>query len=313
MSESVNNQSIVYSVVVPVFNSAPTLSRLFEEIKNGFGLAQQHFEVVFVNDFSGDSSMQTLLRIKEKYPSFVKVIQLAHNHGQHKATLCGIIYSSGKWIITLDDDLETPPSEISKLIKEMEKNHYDLVYGVPESGQQVSFKRRIGEAFKRLLSGGADTTGIGSSFRMFSGHIRENLKQVKLDFIFLDELLHWYVADVGFVPVKRAARIHGSSHYNYFSLSVFAVQILFNYSDYPIKLMIWSGISSSLLCFGLGIYHVYNKFMYDVQLGYTSLITSIFFSTGLILLSLGIIAEYLRKIYFKNLDRQNIKIKHIYA
>ena len=302
-----------FSVIVPVYNSASTLERLFKEIDKTFKKEHQSYEVIFVDDFSVDGSLAKLKELQNKHPHQLNYISLSHNHGQHIATFCGILHSKGHYIITLDDDLETPPAEIQKLITCLSETQADLVYGMSGKANGQGNGKLVRDAggflFKKILSKGAEVNGKGSSFRLFKGDLRQKLAAINFEFIFLDEILHWHVSKIHHTEIETAKRIAGQSGYSLFNLISISARIVFNYSDFPIKLIIWGGTFSAMICFGLGIYHVYNKLFNDVQLGFTSLITSIFFGTGIILFALGIIGEYLRKIYFLQLGKQNFKIK----
>ena len=300
---------IDFSVVVPVFCGAPSLNRLFEEIKSEFEKLNATFEVVFVDDASPDNALEVLVALQTQFPNHVQYISLNGNHGQHKATFCGILHTKGNYIITIDDDLETPTNQIACLIACLEKTSSELIYGIPKAAKTGYVRDKAGFLFKKLLSKGAESNGQGSSFRLFNGQLRNKLAAINFEFVFLDEILHWHVSKIELVEVTNENRAHGKSGYSTFKLVKIALGVLFNYSDFPIKLMIWGGTFSALLCISFGFYHIYNKLFNDVQLGFTSLITAIFFSSGVILFAMGIVGEYLRKIYFLQLGKQNFKIK----
>jgi glycosyltransferase involved in cell wall biosynthesis len=161
-----------YSVVIPVFNSEKTLEILFGEIEQLFNEKKTSFEVIFVDDSSIDNSLAILKTLKSNYPETLNYITLNGNHGQHKATFCGILHTKGDSIITLDDDLETPTSEIAKLISNQNSTKSELVYGLPETVTGGKFRGFGGYLFKKILSKGADSNGKGSSFRLFKGNLR---------------------------------------------------------------------------------------------------------------------------------------------
>ena len=120
---------IKYSVVVPVFNSESSLEELFVGLKSVFDAQQELFEVVFVDDSSQDRSWEVITKLKLQHPGMVTAIKLSRNFGQHNATFCGFSFAKGALIITIDDDLQTPPTEITKLIDAYQLSNADLVYG----------------------------------------------------------------------------------------------------------------------------------------------------------------------------------------
>src|SRR6185503_1562788 len=122
-------RSIDYSVVVPVYNSEKTLVELFTRTREVFKKLGRSFEMVFVEDCGKDQSWQVLRELSDQYPGEVVAVKLARNFGQHNATLCGFHHAQGRFVITIDDDLQIPPEEIPKLIDEQERSDAELVYG----------------------------------------------------------------------------------------------------------------------------------------------------------------------------------------
>lgn len=119
-----------FSVVVPVFNSSESLEELTEGILQVFQELNRSFQIIFIDDRSTDDSWKVLFNLKEKYPQYLTLVRLAKNFGQHNATLCGMQLASGEKIITIDDDLQTPPAEIKKLIAWHDDKGDDVVYGI---------------------------------------------------------------------------------------------------------------------------------------------------------------------------------------
>lgn len=301
-----------YSVVVPVYNSEPSLAELYGEIRETFAAAGAGFEVIFVDDGSTDGSWQVLQTIKASDPERVTAVKLSRNFGQHNATFCGFGFAKGDAVITIDDDLQIPPSEILKLIACRSGNEYDLVYGVFGRNKKHAALRNLGS---RSLKEGAklfrNAPGEGSSFRLISKAMIEKILEHQRHFLFIDEILLWYTDSVGFTEVEHRPRKYARSGYSYRSLVHLTGNILIYYTTLPLKLLVYGGMIFSLITLGLGIYFIMKKLFFNVPLGYTSLIVAVLFSTSILLFSLGVIGEYLRRIYMIQNQKPSHSIRRI--
>ncbi len=285
---------INYSVIVPVFNSAEMLGELVLRISKVFEKNNSSFEMILVDDGSHDESWNKIEELKTQYPHSLKAIRLTKNFGQHNATLCGISLSLGNQVITIDDDLQFPPEEINKLIQCFEKTNADLVYGVPENKKHSAI-RNAGTFYVRATS--AHPKG-GSSFRLLKRSIcDEIIEKHQNNFLFLDTIVTWYTNNIETVSVDHLPRKSGKSGYSMAKLISLYFNIIINYSAIPLKIMTFGGLLFSIVTFLFGIRFVYKKLVHHVPIGYTSLIVTVLFSTSLILLCLGIIGQYLYKLY----------------
>jgi len=300
-----------YSVVVPVFNSEQSLEELFLGIEAVFKKLKQSFQVVFVEDHGSDDSWEVLKKLKSAYGELITAIRLSKNFGQHNTTLCGFGFAKGDFIITIDDDLQTLPSEIPKLIQAEETEHADLVYGYfPRKSH--SRVRNIGSSsLKKSSKVLHNAPGEGSSFRLVRKDLMEKILEHQQHFIYLDEILHWYTDDIAFVQVEHHPRKYNRSGYSVRKLVKLLGNILIQYTTLPLKFLVYGGLIGSLITFALVVYYLVLKFRFDVPLGYTSLIISILFSTSIILFSLGIIGEYLRRIYLVQNKKPPYSIKKV--
>jgi len=286
-----------YSVIVPVFNSGLTLTELYWRTAKVFDQAGLTFEMVFVDDFSQDNSWEVLVKLKEQYPENITAIKLAKNFGQHNAVFCGFEHAKGELVITLDDDLQIPPEEITKLIASYKEKEADLVYGY-FGKKKHSVVRNLGSFFikksSRLL---LNSPGEGSSFRLITAHLVSQILKHQQHFMYIDELLLWYTGNIAFTEVEHQKRSVHRSGYSTWKLFQLSANIIIYYTAVPLRMMTYGGFLLSVLSFIVGIRFIINKMVHDVPLGYTSLIVAILFSTSLIMLCLGLIGEYLSRIY----------------
>lgn len=290
-----------YSVVVPVYNSQDSLQELYQKIKDFFLLEKKRFEVIFVDDSSKDNSWEVLRQIKINNPSHqISIFKLSKNVGQQKATLCGIIQSSNSFIITIDDDLQTDPFDIRLLIEKQNETNADLVYGVYERKQHFFLKNLGSHFINWFFHKFSSTYHSGSSFRLINKEIINNLKPTYYKHLLIDEILCAQTDHITHTKVCHYSRNSGSSNYTTLKLVLLTINYIINYTVIPLRLMTYIGLFFSIITFSLGLYFIYQKLFSFVELGFTSLIVAISFSTSIILFALGIIGEYLMRIYSKS-------------
>ncbi|MGE0636924.1 MAG: glycosyltransferase family 2 protein [Bacteroidia bacterium] len=300
-----------FSIVVPVYNSAKTLEELYVRMDKFFTKKQRSFEVIFVDDGSADNSWQVLSTLKKQSPQTITAVKLTQNYGQHNALFCGLTFVKGDWVITIDDDLQTPPEEIEKLLSTQENAGADLVYGYYEK-KEHSFIRNLGSWFvEKTFKNFANTSGKGSSFKLINASVIEKVISRNYRMFFLDEILAWHTDNITHVVVNHLPRKEGKSGYTLFKLFKITLKLVVGYTAFPLKIISWFGLLSALICLGFVVYFIYMKYTYGAALGFTTLIVSIFFSTGLILFSLGIIGEYVRRLYIGETGKPSFTVKTV--
>ncbi|MEI6683980.1 MAG: glycosyltransferase family 2 protein [Bacteroidota bacterium] len=307
-----NKEKPEYSVVVPVYNSCESLEELSVRIVHTMEGIQKTFEIIFVDDDSADNSWGIVENLQKADPGRIVAIRLARNFGQHNATICGIAQASGAYIITIDDDLQNPPEEISKLISCMEQSEADLVYGI-YGKKHHSMVRNMGSgAIKGWSRRVFSTKGDGSSFRLMKASLGKNLLNHQINFIYIDELFNWYTSHIAFVLVEHQKRPYQQSTYTPHTLFSLLSNLIIYYTTMPLKMMVYGGFISAMLSFITGIFFIYRKLAHGTPIqGFTALIVTILFSTSIILLSLGVIGEYLSRIYMVQNRKPPFAIKTV--
>lgn len=304
-----------YSVIIPVYNSEKSLGELCERliaVFNSFKVPIK-YELIFVDDFSKDSSWEVLTKLNVNYPDTVKIIRLSKNYGQHNATFCAFNFVKSHYVITIDDDLQHAPEDIIKLIEKIKSEDLDLVYGIDQN-LKTSFKNASSQLWKKGSRAIEGALGEGSSFRIFNADLLEKIKNHKQHFIFLDELFYWYTNYIGFVPVHKHSRKYGKTGYSFFNTFNFISSITLLYGTWPLKLMTYGGAFFSFLSFIIGLFFIFKKIFLGIEVeGFTAIIVAISFSTSLILLCFGIIGKYLNNIYIvlNNKPSFSIKERHL--
>jgi len=290
---------IDFSVVVPVFNSENTLNELFVRLDDVFNQLNKSFQVIFVDDNSQDKSWESILKLKSDHPEKIKAIRLNKNFGQQAATLCGIHNADAPLCITIDDDLQIPPKEIIKLYDNYLEWGPDIVYG-KYTERKHSLIRKWGSAFlQRFMKSFSSSSGVASSFRLLNINIAKSLRPSQPRYFSLDEILSSQTNRIGVVNVEHNPRGDGKSGYSIAKLVFMTLNYIINYTVVPLRIMTYMGMISSLIFMVIGGKYIYEKLFNEVELGFTSIIVSIFFTASLILFSLGIIGEYISRLYYK--------------
>lgn len=299
------------SVVVPVYNSANTLEKLCSLIIESINQSIYDLELIFVDDHGGLNTWEKLTEIKNKYPTIVKIIRLSKNFGQNSSTLCGIDASKGDIVITIDDDLEFHPQDINILLQKAEENGSDVVYGVLKKAPRGSV-RSIGRKFLFfLLNKMENGANIGSSFRLINRHIVEKINHHNQDHLFINQIISWYTSDVDYVLVEYHHQPNGKSGYTIGKLVKIGLRLVFYYTSFPLKVVIYFSFLSALVSFVFALFYLIQKITIGTMAGYSSLIISLFVATSIIMMSIGVLSVFVNRIYNSRIKRPNYSIKKV--
>jgi polyisoprenyl-phosphate glycosyltransferase len=304
---------VEYSVVIPVYNSSKSIEELCSRLISVFeNTIKGSFEIILVNDFSTDHSWKLMCNLHE-HDNRIKTVNLARNYGQHSAILCGFNLSQGKYTITLDDDLQHPPEEIPKLIKAMHDSpDSDVVCGDYES-KKHSIVRNLGTKLMNLIL--SKTTGRNpdikmTSFRLIKGDVVRNINQLHISNPRIGNLINYVTHNIINAKVEHDKRKYGRSGYSFGRLIKDFLLNIINNSSLPLRIVSFIGIICSIFSFLIAIYIILKYFFVGVSVeGWTSTILIMVFFFGLILLSLGIIGEYLIRILTEAKKNPNYIIK----
>jgi undecaprenyl-phosphate 4-deoxy-4-formamido-L-arabinose transferase len=292
------------SVVVPVYNSQETLDVLVSGLV--VVLAQQYvaFEIILVNDGSSDRSWDLIKQLSQKY-GFIHGIDMMRNYGQHNALLAGIRAANGDVVVTMDDDLQNPAEELPKLV-EMLFRGYDVVYGTPKKAEHDPLRNLASNLTKLMLqsSMGADNARSISPFRAFKVEIREAFANYRNPSVNLDVLLTWGTRKFTYVPVEHKARQVGQSSYTIGKLINHALNMVTGFSTAPLRFASITGIAFTLLGATLLLYVIGRFLIQGVAVpGFVFLASTILLFSGAQMFALGIMGEYLARIFVRNMDR----------
>ena len=287
------------SVVVPVYRSAPLLPALAERLKRVLEAEQRPWEIVMVDDASPDDSYAVMQKLRAADPR-VRIVQLARNHGQQHATLCGLNYARGEEVVTIDDDLQNPPEEIGALLARLRQGYAAVIGRITDKqhGWWRNAGSRAHQYFAERIIGKPRGLYL-SSFRALSRSAVERLVRYKGAHPHISALLLKSVppAAIVNVAVRHEPRSIGSSTYSLRKLVKTASFLLINHSYIPLRFMTGWGFLLSLLSLLFAAVVVVQVLFYGAAVqGWPSLAVLVAFLSGNILMALGIVGEYLGRL-----------------
>ncbi len=292
------------SVVVPVYRSAATLGLLMQRLTLVLNAQGLRYEIVLVDDGSPDDSWACLETLHQQYGDVMRPIRLMRNYGQHNALMCGLRNSRGRYVVTMDDDLQNPPEEIPKLIDRIELTRADLVYGVPANRQHAQWRNVGSLMVKRFYQKVFRSSVNPTQFRIMERRLVESVQFYDLNFTYLDGLLAWCTQSIAEAEVDHATRQHGRSGYNMSKLLGLALNLYTNFSLIPLQVVSLMGVLASASGFAAALYFLAQRLLSNVAVpGYASTIVAVLILGGIQLLALGIMGEYLGRLHL-NVNRK---------
>lgn len=308
--------SIVLSLVIPVYNERECLPELIGRcISTCRGLGKS-FEIVFVDDGSSDGSRDILKSASEEYPEVLAVV-LNRNYGQHAAIFAALRESRGDMVITLDADLQNPPEEIPNIVRELE-NGADVVGTVRQDRQDTFFRRVASSIVNRAVRSatGVSMHDYGCMLRGYSRQIVDAMLDCREHSTFIPILANSFAAKAVEIPVRHSAREIGESKYSLFKLISLQFDLLTSMSTFPLRLLSLIGGVISLLGIGFGILLVVMRIMHGASWaadGVFSLFAILFIFVGAQFIGMGLLGEYIGRIYHDVRGRPRYFVKKIYG
>jgi dolichol-phosphate mannosyltransferase len=297
------------SVVVSVYNEELSLRQFWETASDVLNHCDIDYEVIFVNDGSADQSEQILYELANQN-SQVKVVSFARNFGHEAAMIAGIDYASGDYIVCMDADLQHPPASIPAILQKFYEG-YDVVSMIrTENADAGFFKRLTSSTFYKVLNlfSPVKFENNSSDFFAISRQVADVLRH---DYREKVRYLRGYVQSVGFrrttLEFKAASRVAGESKYNFRKLLNFSIHTLCSFSDFPLKLGLYTGTFVAVLGIILMFYGIYQRIFHNTPGGYFAIIVALCFLFSLTLIVIGIIGEYI-SILFAEIKNRPIYI-----
>lgn len=302
---------VAISVVVPVYNSTWTLRQIVQRTSQA--LRGTEHEIIFVDDGSKVETWDVISSLSVEYSNVVG-IRLGRNFGQHAALIAGIRQARFPITVTMDDDLQNPPEEIPVLVQALQQHTFDVIYGVPQIVSHSFWRKIAGNMIRRVIN---STLKVNeaiefSSFRAFRTDLRHAFTGQLGPGVSVDALLTWGTVSFGSVKVEHAPRVEGRSNYTVRSLWSFAIDTVTGYSTLPLRIMATLGFLTSLFGLLLMIFFVLVPFLQGVSIqGFPFLASTIILFSGIQLITLGVIGEYLARMHFRIMNKPEYVISEV--
>jgi glycosyltransferase involved in cell wall biosynthesis len=306
---------IVLSMVVPVYNEAANLEAFFARLIPVLERLGVLYEVVAVNDGSSDDSLGRLLKIREQLP-VLKIVNLSRNFGKDIALSAGIDHASGDAVIPIDADLQDPPELIGEMVAKWHEG-FDVVYGQRISRESDTFGKQItARMFYRTMERMTDVAipRDAGDFRLLDRRVVEVLKRLPERSRFMKGLFAWVGFRQAALPYDRQTRHAGATNWSYWRLWNFAIDGVTSFSSSPLKVWSYVGLGISALSFLYAIFLATLVLIHGIDVpGYASLMVVVLFLGGIQLITLGIIGEYIGRIYNEVKGRPLYLVSELYG
>jgi glycosyltransferase involved in cell wall biosynthesis len=305
MSSLNKSHTQLLSVVVPVFNEQETIPSFYARTKNVLTKNGLNHEIIFVNDGSSDQSLETI-RFLMTSDDTISLVSLSRNFGKEIAMTAGFDHAQGDATVVIDADLQDPPELIPEMIDKW-KQGYDVVYATRiEREGETAIRKLTAKWFYKLLQRSTNIpiprdTG---DYRLLSRRALNALNSLRERNRFMKGLYSWIGFPQVSIPYHREARYAGASKWNYWKLWNFALEGFTSFTTVPLKVATYLGMVTSFGAFSFGIYVLVKTLLYgDPVAGYPSLMVTLLFLGGVQLTALGIIGEYLGRLFDESKNR----------
>jgi glycosyltransferase involved in cell wall biosynthesis len=309
------SDSIEVSLVAPVFNEEESVGPFYQRIVSVMERLGLSYEIVFINDGSSDGSFAKL-KMLHSQDERVMIVDLSRNFGKEIALTAGIDFARGSCVIPIDVDLQDPPEVIPRLIDKWREG-FDVVYAsrLEREGETV-LKKATASAFYRLIAGMTrfpipKNTG---DFRLMNRRVVDALKRLRETNRFMKGLFSWVGFNQTGIVYTRERRFAGKTKWNYNKLFNLAIEAITSFSEVPLKIASLLGLIISLFAIGYGFYLIVRTLFWGNPVpGYTSLMAVILFLGGIQLISIGIIGEYVGRIYNESKRRPLYLVRSLWG
>ncbi|KWV68389.1 glycosyltransferase family 2 protein [Pseudomonas paracarnis] len=302
------------SLVVPVFNEEDAIPFFYKEVRADKQLGQYEIEIIFVDDGSRDDTCEIIEGLAKADP-LITLVRLSRNFGKEAALFAGLDYSTGDAIIPIDVDLQDPITVIPLLIEKWQSGN-DVVLAKRIDRQADSFMKRVSaEMFYRLhnkISNPKIEENVGD-FRLMSRQVVDEIKVLPERHLFMKGLLSWVGFDTAIVEYTRADRIAGTSKFNGWKLWNLALEGITSFSTIPLRMWTYLGMVVATFSMFYALWMVADKLIWGNAVpGYPSIMTAILFLGGVQLIGIGVLGEYVGRIYMEAKRRPKYIVKRVF-
>jgi undecaprenyl-phosphate 4-deoxy-4-formamido-L-arabinose transferase len=302
------------SVVIPVYNEEANLPELLDRLTATLGPLGRSYEIVLVNDGSRDRSLPLLREAAARDPHLV-VVDFNRNYGQHAAVFAGFEVSRGEIVITIDADLQNPPEEIPKLVAKMEEG-YDVVGSIRVQRQDSALRKVASRIVNRMtaLATGVQLSDYGCMLRAYSRPVVKVLSESREISTFIPVLADLFAGRVTEIPVAHSERKHGESKYGLLKLVRLQFDLMTSFSVLPLRVTMGIGVVMAVASMLIALVLIAGRLIYGQEWavsGVFTLFALVFFFLGVQLFAIGLLGEYVGRIYQEVRNRPRFVIRQV--
>lgn len=303
------------SLVVPCYNEADTVFAFYEAVTSSFSNCNYDYEIVFVDDGSKDATLHNLKKLKPSHKQHIRIISFSRNFGKEAALYAGLKHCNGDYISFIDADLQQNPSTVRKMVTILEQQaEYDIVAAYQDRRNESKLLSFYKKSFYKLINQLSDIhlKADASDFRTFRRSVADSILSLGEYHRFSKGIFAWVGYNTYYIPYTATERVAGKSKWNFFSLLNYAIDGIIGYSTKPLRIATFFGGFTAFLAMLYLIIVVLQKLITGIDIpGYATIIVLILFLGGVQLFCIGIIGEYIGKIFEQSKDRPVYIIKEI--
>ena len=302
----------MFSLIIPVYNEEGLIKELAARAVKAIESISPNYEILFINDGSTDSTLQKLIEVRKQY-SRIKIVDLSKNFGHQAAFTAGLELAMGNYVAMMDGDLQDPPELLPEMYRMIKEEGFDIVSGKRSGrkGKRLRLTTNLFHAFFKKVAGIGEIENTGN-FSMMNRAAVNALVQMKESIRYLPGMRAFIGFKQGYVEFVREDRLEGEPKMTLGKLMVLGADAIFSFSKFPIKVCLFLGTIGTIIFFFAGLYALIDKFFGHSLLGWSSTVLSIYFLGSIQLVFLGVMGEYVYRIYKESQNRPIYLVKKFY-
>lgn len=302
----------MFSLIIPVYNEEGLIEELVARSVKALESFTTNYEILFVNDGSIDSTLRKLIEAR-KHNARIKIVDLSRNFGHQAAFTAGLEMAMGNYVAMMDGDLQDPPELLAEMYRMINEDGFDIVSGKRQGrkGKRLRIATNLFHAFFKKVSGIEDMENSGN-FSVMNRSAVNAIVQMKETIRYLPGLRSFIGFRQGYIEYIREARLEGEPKMTLGKLIVLGADAIFSFSKFPIKVCLFLGTIGTIVFFIAGIYALVGKILGFALVGWSSTVLSIYFLGSIQLIFLGVVGEYVYRIYKESQNRPIYLVKKFY-
>jgi len=302
----------MFSLIIPVYNEEGLIDELVARSAKALESFTPNYEILFVNDGSTDSTLRKLIEARKQYPR-IKIVDLSRNFGHQAAFTAGLEMALGNYVAMMDGDLQDPPELLAEMYRRIKEEGFDIVSGKRQGrkGKRLKIATNLFHAFFKKASGMEDMENSGN-FSIMNRAAVNAMVQMKETIRYLPGLRMFIGFKQGYVEYIREDRLGGEPKMTLGKLIVLGADAIFSFSKFPIKVCLFLGTIGTTVFFIAGVYALLSKIFGFALIGWSSTVLSIYFLGSIQLIFLGVMGEYVYRIYKESQNRPIYLVRKFY-